>query len=251
VRGPGPDCRKLDDQIAFVIAVAIDPNAALAELPGELAEDTKPEVELLHDLETNPPHPALPLQPVTTRHAPPATGSQTRHDIEWHFGGSLGPAGGLGALPDASIGLGAAFSVWTGTWSHHLRATYWFPQRQAIGGGAEVQFGMPELALFTCPELWAGSGFQLAGCAGVTLAHLTADPRGFLGKSQARWLAGPLLSVRLAHQVAGPLAVVLAVAGEGLWPRHRIDYDLSGQPQTIWEMPPAAGRADLSLELRF
>src|SRR6185369_6409872 len=58
VRSGNPNCRSLDDQIAFVIAVAIDPNAALAELPGELADDTHPEAELLQDLQAHPPHPA-------------------------------------------------------------------------------------------------------------------------------------------------------------------------------------------------
>ena len=42
--GRGDDCRALDAEIVFVIAVAIDPNAALSELPGELAPNPENEI---------------------------------------------------------------------------------------------------------------------------------------------------------------------------------------------------------------
>jgi hypothetical protein len=253
VRSGNPNCRSLDDQIAFVIAVAIDPNAALAELPGELADDTHPEAELLQDLQAHPPHPA-PLPASEHAAKPGARAAETtepHNDIEWRFGGSLGAAAGLGMMPRASAGATAALSVWTDAWSHHLRGTYWWPQRTVISAGNEVEFGLPELALVTCPQVWAGADFHLAGCAGLAVARMTVDPRGFDGTAHARWVLGPQLSVRLARTLTGPLGIVFWVSAESLWPRHRIDYELSGEPQTIRQLPVVMGRADLSLELRF
>jgi hypothetical protein len=207
---------------------------------------------LLSDLQAHPPHPApLPQRVEEPRERAPQSNSDPREGIEWRFGGSLGAAGGLGTMPSASAGVTATLSVWTDAWSHHLRGTYWWPQRAQISAGNEVEFGLPELALVTCPQVWAGADFRLAGCAGLAAARMTVDPRGFDGTAHARWLFGPQLSVRLARQLTGPLGLVLWIGAESLWPHHRIDYELSGEPQTIRELPAVTGRADLSLELRF
>jgi hypothetical protein len=59
VQGEGDDCRAFDDLFAFVIAVMIDPDAALAALPGELAAVGDPGAELLASLAQQPaPQPA-------------------------------------------------------------------------------------------------------------------------------------------------------------------------------------------------
>jgi hypothetical protein len=128
---------------------------------------------------------------------------------------------------------------------------WWLPQREAIAPGAEAELGMAQLGLGTCPELWSDAGFELAGCAGVVLARLMAEPHGLLGSPQGGWLFGPALELRLARRLLGPAHAVLSATGQSLWPRHSVEYERRGRPVRVYRVAPVMIAAALSIELRF
>lgn len=252
LRSSDPNCRALDDQLAFIIAVAIDPNAALAELPGELSADEKPEAQLLSELDAHPPQPAALPARTKARTPPDARVSDAGASTPpARFSAMLGAGGSLGMLPRASADLAADFGLRTGVFSHHVRGRLSFGQGQTLQPGKSVALDALEAALASCLDLLAVAGFQLAPCAGVAGANLSAAPRGFAGATRARWLVGPLLSARVGRPLPEPLAVVFELGAQSLWPRTRFEYELSGKPQLIRRLPAIEGFLTLGLELRF
>jgi hypothetical protein len=258
VRSQASDCRALDDQLAFVIAVAIDPDAALAELPGEFGQGGEPGAELLAEMEARPPAPA-PFARRATASAPasgqalaPATPDDD-DDADDGLGASVGVSltGGVGVLPDPGPGAAAEVELITGHWSHRARAALWLPHTEELDGQASAELGVLQLGIATCPELWAQGDFALSLCGGAVAAELSAEPGGFMGDERERWLFGPALDARLRFRLSDPLWIGLGAGLQSLWPRHRIAYDSAGQPVAIHRVPPIMGTAELSVGLRF
>jgi len=248
--GEEPDCRSLDDQLAFVIAVAIDPNAALAELPGDLAPEGDPGRDLLADLEAHPPKPASPnasVQPSSSpanSRPPPAGGPEPVH-----FAAGLGVGAEAGALPAASalarleLGLGLA----------------WFTQRVFAGLSsaqtvrateASAELGWLELGTIGCAELLGGGRFALEPCLGLTAARVTGAPVGFSGTDRESWLLGPRAELRLAWTAFGPVRVVVRAAISSLLPKNRIVFEAGGATRRVFEVAPVTAGAGLLIELR-
>jgi hypothetical protein len=254
VQGAANDCRALDDSIAFVIAVTVDPNAALAELPGEFAAGSDPGAELLAGLEQQPPQPAgFERTPASARSEPQPPRRRGAQDegVELGFGAGLGPSGVLGALPDAAVGVAAEVGLRTGVFWHRARGVLPPSQRIALRGGAAAELSAIALSLSTCPRLLAGAGFELAACGGFAAMRLLAEPQGFTGRAQERWLFGPTAGLRLGRELVGPLHVALLAEGQSLWPRKRIVYELGGDEITIQRVSAVLGQLLLALELHF
>ena len=247
----GADCRLLDDQLAFVIAVAIDPDAALAQLPGEFADEGEPGEALLAELRANPPksapRPRPRSAPAPARAdapvGPPEPGAALRV--------AVGPAAGIGIVGAPGAGVGAELGFVLGRWMHQVRGAYWLPQTEPIPRSYGVELGLWQLSLESCPELWGQAGWELRLCAGAVAARLSAEPRGFAGKRHDRWLFGPSLGARLGRRLSGALSAVLAAGAQSLWPRHRVVYKRGEGTPEVHTVPPLMASATLALELRF
>jgi hypothetical protein len=245
------DCRAFDEQLAFVIAVTIDPDAALAQLPGEFATLGEPGAELLAELRAQPPR-AAPMSSTSNaavRAAPLERREASGVPLHWTL--AAGPALGIAVLASVNVGARAEIGLITGSWSHHLDATVWLARAKAAGEGAQVVLSMMQLGFATCPQLWASSMLAIAGCGGVTAAPISAVPQGFAGKSQTRWVVGPTLEARLRFQITAWAAISFGLGAQSLWPRHRFAYENSGNAHEVYRVPPAMGFSHLVFELRF
>ncbi len=248
------DCRAMDDQLAFVVAVAIDPDAALAELPGEFASgDDDPGAELLTNLRAHPPHHTeLPPSRLRTRPASRSAPAIRRSPGRpLRLRGELMAAAALGVLPGPAFGpaagVGAGFDgllLW-------LHAGDWLSQEVALERGARVHISLWQLDLAACPRLWSRPGWELSACVGSVLAQLEARPVGFSGPSQRRWVVGPRLGGRLERQLWAGLWLVFALDGQGLWPRHRVTYASAGLQRQAAQSALLAGAVSFGLQMRF
>jgi hypothetical protein len=245
------DCRELDDSLVFVIAVAVDPDAALAELPGEFAGEDEPGRELLAELEAHPPGPSG-WSPLRAPEEPPAPQPQVPRGPEVSLAGAAAPQLAVGLLPGVSLGLGAAFGLALGDQWLWLRTDVWLPRAEPPVGARGVSLGLTQIGLALCPLGLRDGGWDASLCAGVTAALLTAEPLGFDGRTRTAWSAGPGLELRLGRRIASPLFIGLSLRGQSLWPRRSVGYELWPNGfQAVYRRPPVAAIAALSLELRF
>jgi len=251
-RGEEPDCRTLDDQLAFVIAVAIDPNAALAELPGDLAPEGDPGAELLADLQADPPRPTPRNAGSSTQDASLAAGESEPEErsARLHVVGALGGGLGLGMLPSAHPAV--ALEAGTGLAWFMQRAHVALGPSQAVAAqGAAVELSWLELGAASCARVLAGSELALELCAGVLVGHLVATYDGSAGGVRRRWLVGPRASARLTQSLIGPLSLGLEASALSVWPKHSVGYHGAAAFQEVYEVPAIAGAGRLFLELRF
>jgi hypothetical protein len=247
--GATPDCRALDDQLAFVIAVAIDPNAALAELPGELAPEGDPGAELLAELRANPPRPAQPVVERATE--PPSNAPVSREPgAPAHVLAGAGVRLGLGMLPAASAS--AQLELGFGLEWFTQRARLSLARSQSVSvPDARVELAWLELGTASCAELARASGFAFELCAGVAAAHLDAHAIGFPGRPQRRWLFGPRADARIARMLAGPVWVALEGSLLGVWPKHRVVYEDAGVDRELYRVPGVSAAISALIELRW
>ncbi len=198
------DCRKLDQALAFVIALLIDPDLVLQELPVGLvglgAERGKPEAALLSELEATPPVPSrlLPAgraDPQAVRVAAP----KQKPPPERRFSIAAGPSLGFKELQRATLG-----AVVSGA----LRVRSWLALELSLRAG--VQVGSPDVdghgvraqlfatSVLACPRL-AGARVFADLCLGPELALVRAQGGGF---STDRVATAPIAAARLGGGVA-------------------------------------------------
>jgi hypothetical protein len=246
------DCRALDESIVFVIAVAIDPDAALALLPGELSDDGDPGQELLAELAALASRPAPPSRAAAFAArvaAPPAVPAP-------EVGGpglrvSVGPGFGVGFLDAPAVGASAAAALVFGRVAYRVRGLGFWTQSAAIDAERGVALGLFQLDAAVCPQLWSGGRWGLSLCAGVAAARFSTEPQGFSGTARARWLFGPGAGLGLARALGAGLFLVLQAEAQALWPRHRVVVEAAGQPQLVHRIAPGMLAGGLALELRF
>jgi hypothetical protein len=256
----GRDCRALDDAVVFVIAVLIDPDLTLAELPAAVvalgAEGQAPEVQLLSELEGTPPVPAEVTVPDPE---PEPTSRPPEQPLEEPSGrGALGVRAGFSTsallLPRITLGASAAVSYGV------LRALALELQLQAasmvgshdVDAGRAVSARSYAASLHVCPRR-AWGRVRVALCTGpdVTLVHargvgFSADRGATLASYGAS--AAPGLAVRLRGRWwlearAGARVALNHVRFEAI--------RAQGSPRTVFDVARVAPIASLSLGLEF
>jgi hypothetical protein len=252
------DCRAMDEKLAFVIAVAIDPNAALAELPGELSQEDDPGAALLAELEASA-RPAAPgavtadrTTPEPTPREPARTRSVRDRAPPWQLRVALEPALGLGKLPGpaagAQLGIGVAF----GELALWLRGSAWLPNEAEALGEARVAVSAFGLTLAACPFGLRSGDWSGTLCAGVGTDRMIADPIGFTSPApQREWVFGPELELRAGLEASPAWWLGLSAALQSRLPPQDIGYRLDGELQSVYRTPVASGRLAAVVELRF
>jgi hypothetical protein len=247
-RGAEPDCRALDDQLAFVIAVAIDPNVALAELPGELAPDDAG-ADLLATMQTQPR--AAPAETA----AAPAAAVAPPEELErgeperLRLLAAAGPTLGFGALPSTAAGLHVDFGAALGRFAlrGHLRLLL---DQEETSREARVELSSLALGLAGCvePVRWHVS-FEL--CGGVQAARLEAQALDLPGDPVQEWLLGPRLELRASRALAEHFALVLSAALVSHFPKHSVSYTAARVAREVFAVPSVSAELQLLLEMRF
>lgn len=252
---PSEDCRAIDDKLAFVIAVAIDPNAALAELPGELAQDEDPGGALLAELRAQPPRPAAAAAQVTPAQAQPARGAGRARPPSsardpFHLRAAIELSLGLGALMEPSIGARPSVALARDDLAFWLHFSAWLPQTQTVQGEQAVRVGSYGMALGVCPLRFGARPWEAWLCAGAGADLLQAQPQGF-GREQRRVQFGPELELRAGVALGRYWWLGIGASSQNRWPRHEIGYQLAGRLVPVYRTPLLSGRLSTMLEMRF
>jgi hypothetical protein len=229
-------CRELDEQLVLVIAVMIDPDAALHAAPVLLAA----------------PAPTAPA-PIAPRELPPLSLAAPPRPEPFRAGLHLGAVFALGLLPRPGVGLALRGRLTPPRWpTIELGGALW-SANQAESGGVGARFTLAEGFVAACTPAVTALGFELGGCLGLRGGVLRAGGFGFdLAQSPERPTFAASLEGRVRRRIAGPL--VLAV-GPGLlapFVRDRFFYRVDAGPKLeVFRMSPLVGTLEATLGFEF
>ena len=260
------NCRKLDEALVFVIAVALDPDAALAELPIELSPmpGQDPAAELLAELEarslpaSSSQHQAAtrsrPL-PLKAPAPPPSVSGKAAAPVSdaphamFAVGADLALAGPL--LPQLTVGAGGHFEVEPVTrWPFRLTAIYWWPQHVPAGVvDGTLTLRLWQVSVVACRRFLGASAWSVGLCAGLhggrlqisspaPAPSLTSAMLGFAVESYGTWT------------LMDPLRVRFAIGLQNYLGRSRLTY-VRQDPIEVHELPRLTGKAQIAVETYF
>ena len=231
------DCRAMDDTLALVIALMIDPDSALAAAPPSSALIPPPAAS------------AAPLPSPPPPAPPPAPARRFRVAMRG------GPAFSLGLLPSVGAGVALRATVVPPVlFPFEVGGVLWAEQRVTSPGGtfgADVWMAFGSVA--ACPLHGELRGFFWASCAGVEVGAAHVGGFGFeVTRAEDVVLANVSVGAHIRRTIVGP---VFGALGLGLSvPFLRLDlyYRAGGQLREAFTAPPLAGTMDLGLgvELR-
>lgn len=242
----GADCRALDDDLVLVLALLVDPDAALG--PRE-ASPPSPEA---------PPAPPAAAPVVHERvvvreivHAPAEPAAPWRVDAE------LAAAGAVGRVPGSA--LGAALAVRFGPRplvTFEVGATILPAATLEVDGapGRRVDLALADARLGYCPAVpLGGSGrVELGGCVGVRLGAIRTAGEGFAGaEPTTQGLADGAAGGRVSLGLVGPLRATLGATGLVPFVRHEVRASQGARELLLSRQPLFAGELTLGLALRF
>jgi hypothetical protein len=242
-----PECGSLDRAAVLVVALMIDPAAALRS----------PEPAVSRD----PPEPAPPSPPppAANRDPPEDAGAREIPRLDrtpaarWRGEVRLEGSGSIGLLPGFAPGGAVAGVVEPPRFVPiEARLGAWSAQEANVapGGGS---FALVASALSLCPTLEPSARIRVTACLGAEVGSMRAEGFGFdrtFARSQT--LAGIGGGVRVATPIAGALFVTAGVRGLAPLVRPRFTYaTASGATEDIYRMAAAAGAADIGAGYRF
>jgi len=222
-------CRSMDEDLALVIALMIDPGAATSPISA----------------------PAWTPLPAPVIAAPPAKALPPKPPHQPFRVAVRGAAAvSFGQLP--SVGVGAVLR-WTfappRAFPFEVGASLWTPQRVESRGktfGADVWLAQGELS--ACPLTGRIQEFSLWACAGVSAG--VAHVGGFgLARSLARDVAQVSLTIgaQVRRSITGPLFWSVGIGAAVPFVRLGLYYDSPGGPREVSLAPPILGTADVGL----
>lgn len=254
-----PRCEALTESLVLIIAVMIDPDAALAPAakasapPSASAPATAPPSASSAPVASSAPaasSPPPPPPPAAVAPAEPAV------RVEGGLGGRLA----LGVVPGVGVGASAsAILVPRGFPGLQVRAAFLFPRSSAAAPGklgaesAEVSFAHASLGSALCPLARELGRVFVTACAEGELGLLLARPSGLpRAVNEARPTLAGGASVGVSVRLVGPLT--LRAGALGLVPLLRDSFRISlpsGENYEVFRQSPVTGAVDLGLGLRF
>ncbi|MFO0759274.1 MAG: hypothetical protein U0359_22470 [Byssovorax sp.] len=234
-------CRDLDAPLALVIAVMIDPDAALREPPAPALPAPLP----LPPAPLPPAPPPREIVPVPPPAPPPRK--------PWLAGVHIGPVLSLGMLPGFGAGVALRSRITPpGFPAFEIGGALWAPS-QSEAGGIGARFSLAEGVLSVCPLATSALGFELGACAGARVGAIHAGGFGFaLTEERERPTVIGALEGRVRRRIIGPLALAI---GPGLaipFVRDRFFYSgPTGEKLEVFRMSPLAGTLEITLGAEF
>ena len=230
LRSGSASCHDLDEQLALVIAVMIDPDAAF-----------RPATPLA------PPAVVVPRAIVAVPPLAPPLPER------WRGGLHLGAVVALGLLPHPSVGVVVRGRVTPPRWpTLEVGAAIW-AANQAESSGVGARFSLTEGFASLCPLHVDALGVGLDTCLGVRGGVIRVGGFGFaLTEAHERPTVAASLEGRVRRRLAGPL--VLALAPGLLAPLVRDHFYFLGaadQKLEVFRMAPLVGSLEITLGLEF
>jgi hypothetical protein len=245
------ECRAIDDELELVIALLIDPSAALAPpiSPGTPAPPSispvtpaplafspiaSPSAAAPQSLQCPPPPPA-PREP-------------------WRVGIAAGPIVGFGLLPSA-VGVGLAMRahlVPPRGPSFELGGSVWADNTVPIGTGDRT-FSLAYGWLSVCPVDLALGATTLVACLGAHVGSLRVGGIGVPGKYyQEQLLLDVAVDAGVRRRFVGPLFGRLGLGIAVPTRRDRFYFtDAAAARHEVFQASPVTGLADLALGLEL
>jgi hypothetical protein len=194
---PEASCDGMREPLALVIAVMIDPDAALAPKPTQPPSAPAPLPE--------PPPPMVIEKPVYITVPTPAP------KPVWHIDVGAAAATTLGLVPAPNLGVAASGLLDPpGLFPLEGFGAAWFDDT-VHGGGSSASFILAYIGGGLCPLHHTSGRFRLYGCA-VGEVGLFSRTVGALSPDTNPYLAGGVEG-RVSVRLAGPFALRLGVSG--------------------------------------
>jgi len=227
LHGDAADCRTMDDEIALIVTLLIDPNAALAPLPSA-------------------PAPPLVEAPIAPAPAPPPS-------PPWRVGVQLAMAFGLGLLPRPGGGVTFRVDVTPPRWpTLALGGTAWF-DNHTEAGPISATFTLVYGIFSVCPLGIVAVGTRFSACLGLQAGALRAGGFGFdLAYRQEQAVINAVAEVRVRRPISAPIFAELGLVQIVPFVRRGFYYDdEKGRSRDVYQMTHLAGALDAALGIEL
>jgi hypothetical protein len=245
MRAPWHDCRLLDEHLALIIALAIDPGEDVAWDAGPGFAPSAAEGEGAQMLAA-PQQEGTPTSDGDAKVRARAKESAASSAPALHAGFALG----YGQVPGIGAGLVLGVRDWPRTLPLVAEATVWMPARPSLEDTlGHIRYWHADLGLQACPLRAVGTRVSLQACGGVRMALTAARPRGFRQDLDATRLdAGPALSLRLHGWVTESLGIAVDAGLAAPFPRTTFAYlDATGVEHVAFRVPPVRAWVSIGL----
>jgi len=238
---PGETCRSLDENLALVLALMIDPDAVARTRDLHAAPPPSPP----------PPNPPPRVVIKTERVLVPVDRPQSEDPWTGEARAAITLSGGV--LPGAALGFLASGQVDPpGFWPVELTGYGWTEREAKVAGGGAT-FSMMAASMSVCPSTSVTDSLHATACAGFLGGAMRA--RGF-GFDQINEGTKPVValvsSLRLALDLSGPLFVSTGVGLHAavVRPRYLLN-EPDGSERDVFQMASVGGMGEFGLGLRF
>jgi hypothetical protein len=272
------DCSALDEALALVIAVTINPQSGLAgesilspemaamldglfsqdatevAMDEQIAPSTRPKPT---ERRPKPMHSDSGLQTNKPKTAPGAAlrskGIARASTFYFYLGGMVG----VGLQPGIAPGIDAEVAFETkDLFRMGVRATLSFPTEAKVEGNAEKKAGFRLFYLtpLVCPFSTNIGPHSISGCAGIMAGAIQSRPAGFdvSGKKTTKFVLNPTFEFRLKWALTDYLSPRLAVAAALPLIQHAFIYrSQAGETIELYRMGQIALNAELGLEVKY
>jgi hypothetical protein len=236
LEAPGEGCRTLDEQLALVIALLIDPDAVLSGAPRGPA----------------------PPPPVVERVLVPVPAPSPPAREPWRESLAVGPQVAAGLLPRAGVALALRGEIVPPSFVPiELGGAVWLDAHADAGAstskGATLSLAYGLLGI--CPLAWGPGATRVRGCADLEVGAIRAVGYGFTmsnGTGQEQPVVQAQVAGRVTRRLVGPLDIGVGLGLLVPFERARFFYvDASGGQQELFRTAPVAGVVDASVGLAF
>lgn len=241
-------CADMRDPLALVIAVMIDPDAALERPPAETPREEAPPPAAA-------PAPAPALSPSSAPVPPAPPPPVARAEEPWRLDAGASGALAVGLLPDLAPGLHVDGLLTPPRFVPLLVfGQVWLDDTTPAGSPGHVTFSLLEGGAGLCPLAHRAARWSLYGCAAGQLGALEARGERFDVAQPAQrklYLAGAV-AARLSVRLAGPFAFRFGAGGVVPVQRDTFVYRRSdGTSGEVFRPAPVALVMDAGLGVLF
>ncbi len=242
VERPEASCDALTPPLALVVAVMIDPDAAMGRKPDPPPPPKKEE-----------PLPQLPPTVIVKREEVLVPLPVPPPPAPFRFEGSAAVTGALGFLPNPAVGLAAIGLLEPrGLIPFVGFGGYWFDSTAQAETGAANAFSIFLLGAGFCPLFHHAKGAHLYACALGHLGLLRSHPTGFVpsraDENHVVWNGA--IDLRATIEVLPPFVLRGGVQGVVPLLRDRFNYPRAdGTEGELFRMAPVVGVVDLGVGL--